>query len=417
MTQAFSESAQSKEQLPPPEILFGRDYWDGGKKFGGYGPPIGYWDFPAHEVTSRHILARGPESVLELGCARGYVLKRIQDAGVNGVGIDVSKHCFMTRVADNIILGDLCKSWPMRNAPKGWTEGHPHPDQYDLCYSIAVLDHLSEASLPDVIREMTRTCKRGLHGINFGPLGSDKTRQTIRSREWWQEQFRLYAPGWPVEVVNKDELESGPFPEDVAKGDGKVKLNLGSFITMFHHGWTNIDLHDLGQFAQANGFQFKRHDLRQGLPYPTSSVDLIYSSHFLEHLTYEEGLRLLKDCRRVIKANGAMRLIVPDSELLLNMYHHRDARIPKLDDLGEISESCEQAPTALGKLHALLQGGEHKAFYDAETLLGTLEESGFKAFNVDFCHTVNSNAGHQILRETLDMSPCLSLYVDAAVAE
>lgn len=377
-----------------PEKLFDRTYFNGGvyKPF--------YWDYPCHELTARHVLSRKPESVLELGCARGYVLKRLQDAGVMAKGIDVSKHCYMTRVVEGILQADF-------TSPLTWG-GEKHAD---LCFSIAVLDHIPEEFLPAVFAEMERTCERGLHGINFGPQGDDKTRVTIHPKEWWQ----LRLPRGH-EVVDKNELEGGQFPEDVFRGDGKVKLNLGCAQTMFHHGWTNIDIHDLGQWAQGNGYQYQRHDLRNGIPWGTGDVSLVYCGHMLEHLSYKEGLTFLRECRRVIKPDGAMRFIVPDAKLLMGMYSGtEDWGNSSLSDFDEVNEGCALAPTAAGKLWALLHEG-HQATYDEETLVGMLKQAGFLPTACGFRQLGvgrNEEARKQILRETLDTHPALSLYVDA----
>ena len=88
--------------LLPPEELFDREYFNGGKKVGGYARE-GYWDYPVHWITARHVLARSPMSVLELGCGRGYLLKRFQDLGISSVGLEVSRHCYLTRVCDDIV--------------------------------------------------------------------------------------------------------------------------------------------------------------------------------------------------------------------------------------------------------------------------------------------------------------------------
>lgn len=388
---------------PPyaPGQLFDRTYFNGGvyKPF--------YWDFPAHEITARHVLSRKPESVLELGCARGYVLKRLQDAGLRALGLEVSKHCYMTRAADRVHLWDISKTpWD--------TLG---PGSHDLCFSIAVLDHIPEEFLPAIFAEMERTCKRGLHGIDFRPAG-DETQVTIHPKEWWQ----LRLPRGH-EVVDKNELEGGPFPEDAFRGDGKIKLNIGSAMTMFHHGWTNIDVFDYGQWAQGHGYQYQRLDIRNGIPWGTGDVSLIYCGHMLEHLSYKEGLTFLRDCRRVMKPDGAMRLIVPDADQLISAFG--ETKYPGLvpysgevlHAFDEVNEGCANAPTAAGKLWALLLEG-HQAVYDAETLVGMLEQAGFRAFRSEFrkqpfSATPQDESRKQILRETLDTHPALSLYVDA----
>lgn len=376
--------------IPSRSRLFNMAYFDSG---GVYGQG-GYWDFPSHEMTKRAVLLRKPESVLELGCARGYVLKRLQDAGVDSVGLEVSKHCDMTRVTYHVTEHDICHTpWPIGGG------------RFDLCFSIDTLDRIPEDMIPVVAKEMQRTCKRGLHGIDFDakPDGSDKTRCTVKTREWWR---KILPEGH--EIVHKNDLESGTPPESYFKGDGKLKLNIGSYITMFHHGWTNIDIHDLAGFAASCRFDYRRIDVRNGLPYSTGSVDLIFSSHFFEHLDYREGLAFLRDCRRVIKPDGLLRIVVPDANELTDLY--RDGWDGHdLAEFDEINGDCAQQTTDAGKLHALLWGREHKAIYDSEALSETLQSAGWEPSVVGF----RQSSCKQMLAETLDMLPCLSLYVEA----
>jgi SAM-dependent methyltransferase len=423
------------DDMRPPQIereqLFDKAYFNGGGKVGGYARE-GYWDYPVHEVTARHILARHPESVLELGCARGYILKRLQDKGVPALGMEISKHCYMTRVASGILQGDMCQTpWTLPSVAeqeRTCLGASVYTLPIDLCYSVATLEHIPENFLPSIIGEMVRCTKRGLHGVDFGANddGFDKTHCTLRPYEWWRDLFNKLAPGYPVEIVDKQELEQGFVPPEVLRGDGKLKLNIGSFTTMFHHGWINLDIFgELHQFAQQHGYRYQQCDVRGGMPYPTESVDLIMSCHMLEHLTYEEGIRFLRECRRVLKPTGAMRILVPDARMLCNMYAGEQYDGSELAEFDEINDGCAQAPTLLGKLWALLHAG-HSAAYDDVTLTKVLELSGFKAYLSDFrgspilyddvgtvCNTSFAAQEKQILAETLDMLPCLTLYMMA----
>lgn len=401
------------------EEMFDKHYFNGGGKVGGYARE-GYWDYPTHEITFRHVMARKPESVLEIGCARGYILKRLRDAGVRIYGMEISKHCVMTRAVNPVYQVDVCSGLPWAIGPG------PH---VDLCFSIAVLEHVPEEHLPHVIGQMRVNCKRGLHGIDFGGHddGFDKTHCTLRPRDWWLAKFAEHAPGWPVEVLDKEELERGEFPQEVLRGDGKLKLNVGSFTQMHHRGWTNIDAVNLAPFAQHWGFHYMHRDVRQGLPFKTGEVDLIYSSHFLEHLTYDEGLAFLRECRRVVKPGGAMRIIVPDAAELISSYVRgtqedsadlndlRGGRSP-LSEFSEINDGLENLPTDAVKLHALLMTG-HSAIYDAETLLDALRRSGWDGHASSFASISPGEGFAQIARETVDTFPCLSLYVNAVPAK
>lgn len=372
--------------------LFDKHYFNGGHKVGGYAAE-GYRDFPVHEVTARHVLSTRPQSVLELGCGRGYILKRLQDKGVRGMGLEISRHCWLTRVCDGILEWDLCETpWPLKDK------------EIDLVFSAACLEHIPEEHIDAVVKEMMRVGQRCLHGIDFGHKddGFDKTHCLLRDRDWWLNKIPERGPdSWRADIVDKELLEQGQIPPEVLNGNGKVMLNVGSYRTMYH-GWINIDQHNLSDFAQRNGYHHVCHDVKKGLPYDTGVVDWIHASHFLEHLTYAEGLAFLKECRRVLKPGGAVRLAVPNAELLLNP-------ATDLSIFDEINDECAVAPTRMAKVQSLLHSG-HFAYYDTQTLLLSIEAAGLRPMLCDF------RAGTpEILWGTLDMFPCLSLYAEGHV--
>jgi predicted SAM-dependent methyltransferase len=62
------------------------------------------------------------------------------------------------------------------------------------------------------------------------------------------------------------------------------------------------------------------HDVKKPLPFPDASMDAVYSSHLLEHLCLEEAKKLLKECYRVLKPNGVLRIVVPDLKSIVTKY-------------------------------------------------------------------------------------------------
>jgi predicted SAM-dependent methyltransferase/glycosyltransferase involved in cell wall biosynthesis len=82
-------------------------------------------------------------------------------------------------------------------------------------------------------------------------------------------------------------------------------------------GFINIDLEPGGDI---------QHDATQGLPFPDASVDGVYSEHFLEHLTQAQGLAFLRECRRVLKPEGAVRIAMPDLDEIAHRYSATDWR-------------------------------------------------------------------------------------------
>jgi predicted SAM-dependent methyltransferase len=62
------------------------------------------------------------------------------------------------------------------------------------------------------------------------------------------------------------------------------------------------------------------HDLRNSLPFPDNSFMAVYASHLLEHLYLDEAENLLRECFRVLRPGGILRLVVPDLEEMVNNY-------------------------------------------------------------------------------------------------
>lgn len=55
-----------------------------------------------------------------------------------------------------------------------------------------------------------------------------------------------------------------------------------------------------------------RWDLRKGIPFEDGTFDVIYHSHFLEHLDKKAAYTFMEECYRVLKPSGIIRVVVPD---------------------------------------------------------------------------------------------------------
>ncbi len=366
--------------------LFDKHYFNGGGKVGGYAHE-GYWDYPVHWLTFDKVMEFNPKSVLEIGAARGYMVKRFNDAGIRSKGLEISHHCQLTRVTNDVIEWDICNTpWPF------------HDKEFDLAFSTAVFEHIPEEHLPNIIKELERVTNRGIHGIDFGENddGFDKTHCTLRTKEWWAEKMPMSQT-----FVDKELLEKGNVTLHIPAGDEKLKINFGSFINMSHYGWINTDIIDLNSFASHHRYKFMQLDVRQLLPFNDNSVDLIFSSHMLEHLTKDEGFFFLRECRRIMKPGAVMRIAVPDAERLINYYQAK-----QLNMFDEINDGCASSNFESAKLWSLLFEG-HRIAYDFAGLKSLAEEAGFKIERSSF-----GIGNEQIIKETMDLLPEISLFVE-----
>lgn len=70
----------------------------------------------------------------------------------------------------------------------------------------------------------------------------------------------------------------------------------------------------------AGKLEFRRHDVRQGLPFADASVDAIYIGQAIEHFNRgTEAPRLLRECARVLRSGGRIKLTTPDLHRMLQV--------------------------------------------------------------------------------------------------
>lgn len=161
----------------------------------------------------------------------------------------------------------------------------------------------------------------------------------------------------------------------------KVHLGCGPDI---RPGWVNVDLilgpaPRIDPAAQPDTFLIV-HDLRDGLPMDEGSCDIIYSSHFFEHLSLAHGMKLMKDCYRALRPGGTFRIVLPDFRKSFDAYLRRDADFfSTFDDHDLLSRFDSESRTFVDYVNYLVyQYGEHVAIYDEEKITHVLKGLGFR---------------------------------------
>lgn len=89
-------------------------------------------------------------------------------------------------------------------------------------------------------------------------------------------------------------------------------LNLGCG-TRFYSAHTNLDFTSSHPTVRAC-------DLAAGIPFADGQFDVVYHSHVLEHFSEPAGRLFLKECARVLKSAGIIRVVVPDLEGIARAY-------------------------------------------------------------------------------------------------
>lgn len=111
------------------------------------------------------------------------------------------------------------------------------------------------------------------------------------------------------------------------------------------------------------------HDLRRPLPRGDSSVDLIFSEHFIEHVDQSDLKLMLRDWYRVLKPGGWLRVSTPDLDVLAKNF---------TENLTGAYLAVNWAPaTRCQMMNEGMRLWGHKFLYTEDELEGMLEYVGF----------------------------------------
>jgi SAM-dependent methyltransferase len=139
-------------------------------------------------------------------------------------------------------------------------------------------------------------------------------------------------------------------------------------------GWINVDL-------DATVHPDVVADFTRGLPFATGSVDYIFTEDLIAYLGLP-GLRVfLAECRRIVKPQGAMRVLTPDFARLARMY--LDAPAALVDLWNRTAGVPVTTGTACEVINLALEfAGRFQ--YDGPTLMALAGEAGFDAVRVEY---------------------------------
>lgn len=125
-------------------------------------------------------------------------------------------------------------------------------------------------------------------------------------------------------------------------------------------------------------------NLQRRFPWQDSSAEKIYMGELLEHLTREEGIHVVRECYRVLKPGGILRIRVPDNTHFWKNYLEEYEKI-KQQPMEKwtlahtrwvemyFREICVSRPLPWQSM-----GHFHKWMYDEVSLIQLLVSAGFQ---------------------------------------
>jgi predicted SAM-dependent methyltransferase len=141
-----------------------------------------------------------------------------------------------------------------------------------------------------------------------------------------------------------------PPPKLVA---GKVHVGCGPVALP---GWLNVDNQPYPAVDQL---------LDVTKEWPFEDVKYIFAEHFIEHLSYQQAVAFLRECRRALRDDGILRLSTPNLDWVWLTHY----AFPAGDGVSAID--------ACFNLNRAFHGWGHQFLYNEQTLAATLHEAGF----------------------------------------
>ena len=156
--------------------------------------------------------------------------------------------------------------------------------------------------------------------------------------------------------------------------------------------WQNFDasptlrlerLPILGKFAPGTPYgRFPANvyygDVIRGLLVPDGSVDLLYCSHVLEHLSLTDLCRALQNCHRILRTGGIFRMVLPDLEFFARQYVQSDSPDAAREFMRSTYLGRLGRPRSLvGFLREWLGNSHHLWMWDYPSLTDELRTAGF----------------------------------------
>ena len=149
----------------------------------------------------------------------------------------------------------------------------------------------------------------------------------------------------------------------------KVKLHCGCG-GIYIKGWINVDLDST--------IADLKHDISKRFPYEDNSVDFMFSEHCIEHLTEQQGISFFKECYRLLKPEGVVRISTFDVDDVIKAMNTNSDWKAYRDSYGSQFSYIETRAQFLNGVTFYNWG--HQWLYNKEELKRLMSKAGFSNF-------------------------------------
>ena len=138
-------------------------------------------------------------------------------------------------------------------------------------------------------------------------------------------------------------------------------------------GWLNADLALVPDVFYM--------DATKTFLFPADTFDFVFSEHMIEHVSFEDGENMLRECFRVMKKGGTLRLVTPDLWAVLSLYENplNAKQQAYLDHFRKHFVPLGQPELPGVVVNTMMRTWGHTFVYDEDTLGFLLKQAGFSS--------------------------------------
>jgi predicted SAM-dependent methyltransferase len=136
-------------------------------------------------------------------------------------------------------------------------------------------------------------------------------------------------------------------------------------------GWLNVDIEPTRE-------SIIYMDATQRFPFDNDAFSFVFSEHMIEHISLTQGVFMLKECYRVLKPGGVLRVVTPNIRFLLELFSSNKTAIQQkyISSYKKFYDGFDMVNEVM-VINTFLKEWGHQFVYDEDTLFFILKQAGF----------------------------------------
>ncbi len=185
-----------------------------------------------------------------------------------------------------------------------------------------------------------------------------------------------------------------------------IKLNIGGGKGHPRlDGWSIVDLRE--------GADVRLDITSEPLPFADGSVDVIFTSHTLEHIPPQSLMFVLEEFARVLRPGGLLRIGVPDIRLATKAYINNDRTFFERSEVTPFDPDAPIGGLLMSWFYSTSKvGNGHVHCFDEQYLCYWLAKAGFEGMRR--C-SFRSSSLDELRSPDFDRHPNDTLFIEATV--